>query len=102
MKKVLVTSLSGLLVIVFSVFSLSQSGGPLVIQKSTIAGGGGRSSGGTFSVDGTLGQPVGGTSSRGGNLAVSGGLWAGISAPVASVTPTPVPTPTPTLSPSPT
>lgn len=41
----------------------------------TIAGGGGDSSGGSYAVSGTIGQPVTGFSS-GGNYTLEGGFWA--------------------------
>lgn len=44
------------------------------IDWSTVDGGGGTSTGGVYSVSGTIGQPDTGTMS-GGNHAVSGGFW---------------------------
>ncbi len=44
------------------------------INWSTLDGGGGTSTGGVYSVSGTIGQPDAGTMS-GGNYAVSGGFW---------------------------
>ena len=45
------------------------------IDWSTIDGGGGTSTGGLYSVTGTIGQPDAGTMS-GGNFSVTGGFWA--------------------------
>jgi len=50
-----------------------------VINWSTIDGGGGTSTGGVFSVSGTVGQPDAGRMS-GGNFGVEGGFWGFISA----------------------
>jgi len=47
---------------------------PFDIAWSTVDGGGGTSSGGTYMLSGTLGQPENGTSS-GGSYTVSGGFW---------------------------
>src|SRR5690349_20461911 len=55
--------------------TMSQSGGTFVIQKSVIAGGGDHSTGGTFILDGTIGQAVAGTQSSGGSFNVVGGFW---------------------------
>jgi hypothetical protein len=40
-----------------------------------IAGGGGTSSGGTYSVNGTIGQPEASGAMSGGNFSVTGGFW---------------------------
>ncbi len=44
-----------------------------------IAGGGGTSAGGNFSVSGTIGQPDAGGPMTGGNFSLTGGFWALIS-----------------------
>src|SRR5579872_6844207 len=41
-----------------------------------IAGGGGTSTGGTYSVSGTIGQPDASGAMTGGNYSVTGGFWA--------------------------
>jgi len=64
----------------------AQSGGPFQIEKSVIAGGGGRSSGGTLTLEGTIGQSVAGTTSSGGTFQVAGGFWGGSAPPVSSAT----------------
>ena len=56
---------------------LSQSGGSFQIEKSVIAGGGGQTVGGAFTLDGTIGETVGGTTSTGGTFALGGGFWGG-------------------------
>ena len=46
---------------------------------SSVAGGGGTSTGGVFAVSGTIGQPDAGTPMSGGNYSVTGGFWSLIS-----------------------
>jgi hypothetical protein len=41
----------------------------------TIAGGGGTSTGGVYSMSATIGQPAAGPAMSGGNFSVSGGFW---------------------------
>ena len=53
----------------------AQSGGTFLIEKNVIAGGGGQSTGGTFTVNGTIGQPLAGTTSGGGTFIVESGFW---------------------------
>jgi hypothetical protein len=53
----------------------------LAINWYTIDGGGGTSSGGTFVVSGTIGQPDAGAAMTGGIFTVTGGFWAGIGSP---------------------
>lgn len=55
-------------------FSVMQSG--FDVRQSVIAGGGGRSSGGNFQVEDTIGQSLVGQS-IGGNFAVTDGFWGG-------------------------
>jgi hypothetical protein len=45
------------------------------IDWSTIDGGGGTSTGGVYSVSGTIGQPDAGATLSGGNYSVDGGFW---------------------------
>ena len=52
----------------------AQSGGSYVLNWSTIDGGGGTSTGGVYSVSGTIGQPDAGKMS-GGNFSIEGGFW---------------------------
>ena len=64
-----------------------QTGGTFEIKKSVIAGGGETSSGGSFSLSGTVGQPLAGSVSTGGSFAVESGFWAeGNATPVVEVT----------------
>lgn len=55
--------------------ALAQSGGTFNIEKSVIAGGGGQASGGTFVLDGTVGQALAGVTSGGGTFIVESGFW---------------------------
>lgn len=59
-------------------YTLAQvSGGDFQITKSTIDGGGATSSGGDFSVTGTIGQNDGSLrTSTGGNFLLDSGFWA--------------------------
>jgi hypothetical protein len=69
--------LAGGFIVIANFCIAAQSGGPFVIEKSTISGGGGRVSGGTFNLDGTIGEPVAGRTSTGGTFELSGGFWGG-------------------------
>lgn len=63
----------------------AQSGGPYQITRSVIGGGGGASSGGSFDLQGTIGESVAGTTSTGGMFTVGGGFWGiGTNSPTAS------------------
>ena len=57
----------------------AQLAGPGTYDLSwqTIDGGGGTSSGGGFSLNGTIGQPDAGVFMTGGSLALAGGFWPG-------------------------
>src|SRR5215212_5850322 len=72
------------LVLSCSTVVFTQSGGTFAITKSVIAGGGGRATGGSFIVDGTIGQSIAGTQSNGANFSIISGFWGGggIAAPV--------------------
>jgi hypothetical protein len=67
--------LNAIAVFCLSVSVGGQTGGVFTITKSVISGGGGRSTGGTFTLDGTIGQPIAGTSSTGGTFDLKGGFW---------------------------
>ena len=47
------------------------------MQKSVIASGGGQAAGGAFTLDGTIGQTIAGTTSSGGTFQSGGGFWGG-------------------------
>jgi len=53
---------------------------PYSIDWFTIDGGGGTSTGGVYSVSGTIGQPDAGPTMSGGNYSVDGGFWSIIAA----------------------
>jgi hypothetical protein len=55
---------------------MAQSGGPYILEWSTIDGGGRMSSGGQYVLTGTIGQPDAGYS-EGGRYEVLGGFWPG-------------------------
>lgn len=61
-----------------SAVALAQTGGGYDLSWSTVDGGGGTSSGGTFSLSGTVGQPDASTAMTGGTYTLRGGFWAGI------------------------
>ena len=46
-------------------------------MRHTIDGGGGVATGGSFELDGTIGQPDAGSVMTGGNFSLLGGFWAG-------------------------
>jgi hypothetical protein len=62
-----------------SVFAATALGQSYSIDWHTIDGGGGTSTGGVYSVSGTIGQPDAGSRS-GGNYSLDGGFWALVSA----------------------
>jgi hypothetical protein len=68
-----------LLCLLPSTFCLRVWGQSYAIDWSTIDGGGGTSTGGVYSVSGTIGQPDAGTMS-GGTYTLSGGFWGQIAA----------------------
>ena len=58
-------------------FSARLAFGQFALDWSTMDGGGGSSTGGVYSVSGTIGQPDTGTM-IGGNFTLQGGFWAGV------------------------
>jgi hypothetical protein len=61
---------------VFSLQPLTASAQSYSIDWYKIAGGGGTSTGGTYSVSGTIGQPDASGAMIGGNYSLTGGFWA--------------------------
>lgn len=53
----------------------ATSAQPFAIDWYTIDGGGGTSTGGSFTLSGTIGQPDAGPTMTGGNFALTGGFW---------------------------
>lgn len=77
-----------------------QSGGGFDVSRSTIDGGGGRSTGASFVMVSTIGQPAAAGPIHGGVFSLTGGFWPGVSSPTA--TPTQIAPATPTLGATPT
>ncbi len=65
-----------MLVLVTGLAAFAQSGGPYVLDWSTIDGGGGASSSGQYALTGTIGQPDAGWMA-GGDYELLGGFWPG-------------------------
>ena len=66
-----------LLCLALILFAVTANAQPFEINWSTIDGGGGTSTGGVYSVSGTIGQPdASATPMTGGQYAVTGGFWA--------------------------
>jgi hypothetical protein len=61
-------------------FSLRASGQSYSVDWFKIAGGGGTSTGGVYSVAGTIGQPDASGAMSGGNFSLTGGFWSLIAA----------------------
>src|SRR5215213_11298914 len=57
-------------------YARAQSGGVFAIQKSVVANGGGRVSGGSFTVESTVGQSLAGVKSDGAGFTILSGFWA--------------------------
>ena len=62
-------------IILHSSFCLRVQGQSYSIDWYKIAGGGGTSTGGTYQVSGTIGQPDASGAMSGGNYSVTGGFW---------------------------
>ena len=61
--------------LILSTLSYAQSGGNFSMKKSVIASGGGKSNGGNFRVNGTMGQTAVSPETTGGNFILTGGFW---------------------------
>ncbi|MFN2576341.1 MAG: Calx-beta domain-containing protein [Pyrinomonadaceae bacterium] len=76
----------------------SQESTQIETSSAVIAGGGGTSTAGNLTVEGTIGQPAVGTTMDGGQFSQTGGFWQAESqaspTPSPSVSPSPSPTPT--------
>src|SRR5262245_17103638 len=64
-----------ILIAAFSGLALSARAQNFAIDWFTIDGGGDTSSGGNFSVSGTIGQPDTGVTMTGGGFSLTGGFW---------------------------
>ena len=72
-QKFIIASLALLL---WTVNISAQTGGTFTVTQSVVAGGGGQgSAGGTFTLDGTVGQAVAGDAISGPPFAVTSGFW---------------------------
>jgi hypothetical protein len=69
-------SAAALLALTLSPAALAQSGGNYNMAWFTIGGGGGRGAGGSYSLEGTVGQSVAGAAGAG-PYTLTGGFWAG-------------------------
>jgi len=83
-KRLLRIFLAPALVLVFTGVALAQSGNGFDLTWSTVDGGGGTSTGGVFSLQGTIGQPDAGTL-VGGSYTLQGGFWSDIQAPARTI-----------------
>ena len=70
-----------------SIVTWAQTGGGYDLTWNTMDGGGGLSSGGDYSVYGTIGQPDAGAM-NGGDYSLQGGFWHASCVPPAVVSPT--------------
>jgi hypothetical protein len=77
----------GVWCLVFLCYASSTRAQSYSIDWFTIDGGGGTSSGGTYTLSGTIGQSDAGTL-RGGRYTLEGGFWPGIIVPSTGETPT--------------
>ena len=80
---------------------LAQSGNGFDLGWATVDGGGGTSTGGAYTLQGTIGQPDA-AALLGGSYTVQGGFWGDVEAPTPTATPTPTRTPTQVLTWTPT
>ena len=69
----MVMRILGLIILALAV--LSARAQSYSVDWHKIAGGGGTSTGGTYQVSGTIGQPDAGGAMSGGNYSVTGGFW---------------------------
>jgi hypothetical protein len=87
MNKRTITFLSLLLTLCFAYAARAQSGGGFTIEQSVLGPGGGQNTaGGSFSVDGTIGQSILGESTAGAFKEI-GGFWFAAYSPTAATVP---------------
>jgi hypothetical protein len=65
------------LVLIVFISSIALAAGSYDLSWWTIDGGGGTSSGNSYTLNGTIGQPDAGTLSSGGGYTLTGGFWHG-------------------------
>ena len=80
MKKTALLLLSSVASLLVAFNASAQSGGPYDLSWFTVDGGGGTSSGGSYTLSGTIGQPDAGGPMVGGSYALTGGFWSILSA----------------------
>lgn len=68
-----------ILIVFLTLMSASWAGAQYSVDWYKIAGGGGTSTGGTYQLSGTIGQPDASGAMSGGNFSVSGGFWSIVS-----------------------
>jgi len=78
------TVASLIVAIVLATAATAQSGGSYTIEKSVIANGGGTSTGGAYSLEGTIGQPIAGGPANGSPVSLQSGFWNSNLAPTAA------------------
>lgn len=67
-----------MLVVVSAASANAQSGGSYGVTQSLLGGSGGSSSGGSYSLDGSGGQPLAGGESSGGGYGATSGFWSAL------------------------
>jgi hypothetical protein len=77
MKTTIVFLMLLLALFAFTVIALAANGG-YEIAWFTIDAGGGRSAGGDYTLNGTIGQPEANSPASGGDYTLSGGFWPGL------------------------
>jgi hypothetical protein len=68
------------LAVVAGLWAMGAGAQDYAIDRFKVAGGGGTSSGGAFSLTGTIGQPDAAAPVSGGAFVLSGGFWGGVAA----------------------
>jgi hypothetical protein len=76
---------TGLLLSAIAAPAQIATGATYTLEQSVIANGGGKSDGGTFSIEGTVGQSAAGVQSSSLNFGVHGGFWQSLLAPTAAM-----------------
>jgi hypothetical protein len=72
-------ALGALILAALATATRAQSGGQFDLSWSTVDGGGGTSTGGQFSLSGTIGQPDAGVTLASGPFSLTGGFWSFLS-----------------------
>src|SRR6476620_5984406 len=76
---------TGLLLFPLATCAQVATGANYTLEQSVIANGGGKSDGGTFSVEGTVGQTSAGMQSTSSSFGVHGGFWQSLLEPTAAM-----------------